>query len=99
MTLPKNWEVVKIAGIHPADEFVVPTPLERGIIHYRSRGNTTFENEEAQVKGSFSRYNYPAFKELHYKIKNVLQEMMGEKLYPTYYFDRFYFKGQELTQR
>jgi hypothetical protein len=97
MTLPTNWEVVKISGIYPADEFVIPTPQERGIIHYRKSG-VEYENEEIQVKGSFSRYNHPCFKELHYKIKSVIEQMMGEKLYPTYYFDRFYFKGQELTR-
>lgn len=96
-TLPKDWQVTKISNIHPPDEFVIPTPWERGTYEYHNNGNVGLR-EETQVGGSYSRYNHPCFKNLHYKIKNVLQEMMGEKLYPSYYFDRFYFKGNELAR-
>jgi len=96
-TLPKDWQVTKIANIHPPDEFVVPTPWERGTWEYNAPGNVTYR-DEIQVGGSYSRYNHPSMKELHLKIRDILEKMMGEKIYPSYYFDRFYFKGNELVR-
>lgn len=53
---------------------------------------------ESQVDGSLSRYNYPPYKEVYYKLKKKVESIIGEDLYPTYYFDRFYFPGQELIK-
>ena len=76
--LPKDWQVTKIKDIHPPDEFIMPTPWERGTYEYNAPGNVTFR-EEIQVGGSYSRYNHPSMKELHLKIRDILVD--DDKLY------------------
>jgi hypothetical protein len=74
-------------------------PQFRGSIHYHgSLDDFSYSKTDSQVEGSLSRYNYPPYKEVHYEIKNKLESFLGEKLYPTYYYDRFYFSGQELKR-
>jgi len=97
MAIQKDWSVVKLSMIADPSKYIEQPPWIRGSLGYNGPGNVTYTNDEGQVNGSFSRYNYPAYKELHYHIKNVVESVIGEKLYPTYYFDRFYFKGQELV--
>jgi hypothetical protein len=48
------------------------------------------------VPGAFCRYNFPNYSELHSIIKNKIEKILDVRLLPTYYFDRFYFVGQEL---
>ena len=76
--LPKDWQVTKIKDIHPPDEFIVPTPWERGTWEYNAPGNVTYR-DEIQVGGSYSRYNHPSMKELHLKIKDILDLIPGTK--------------------
>lgn len=64
--------------------------------HTRTGG--IIEQEESQVLGSLSRYNEPTYRELHYQLVPVLQMALGVDILPTYYFDRFYSVGQELTR-
>jgi hypothetical protein len=52
---------------------------------------------ESQVEGSTSRYYYPPYKYIHSQIQVKLEKIIGKKLYNTYYYDRFYNPGQELT--
>lgn len=52
---------------------------------------------ENQVEGSTSRYYYPPYKYLHSQIRIKLEEIIGKKLYNTYYYDRFYNPGQALS--
>jgi hypothetical protein len=72
-------------------------PLERGIISY-DKGRVFYTNEDDHVPGCLSRYNHPKYKDVHYEIKNIIENLIEEKLYPTYYFDRFYFVGQDLKK-
>jgi len=79
-------------------ELYCEVPEERGQFnYYGSLDRFSFNPLEIQVEGSVSRYSYPPYKEAYYKIKNRLENIIGEKLYTTYYYDRFYFPGQELT--
>jgi hypothetical protein len=73
-------------------------PEERGQITYHRKDKFTHIPEEAQVNGSLSRYNVPQYKELHFLVKKEVEEILGIDLHPTYYFDRFYFTGQELKR-
>ena len=66
------------------------------IEYYGSIDNIKITPDESQVKGAISRYNYPPFKQKHYVLKKKLENIIGRELYSTYYFDRFYFPGQEL---
>jgi hypothetical protein len=73
-------------------------PKDRGIFFF---GKTEYEfshqPDEKQVEGSLSRYNHPKYKELSYTIKNIVESIINCELFPTYYYDRFYFDGQQLT--
>lgn len=78
-------------------ELYSEVPKERGMFNYYcSLDRFSFEPLEVQVEGSVSRYSYPSYKEAYYKIKKRLENIIGDKLYTTYYYDRFYFPGQEL---
>ena len=74
-------------------------PDSRGSYNYfGSEDKYEFTPLEPQVNGSLSRYNYPKYKEIHNKVRLILECILGENLYNTYYFDRFYFFGQELSR-
>jgi hypothetical protein len=75
-----------------------PVPEERGQYNYIRKDKVVHIPEEAQVNGSLSRYNVPQYKELHFLVKKEVEEILGIDLHPTYYFDRFYFTGQELKR-
>ena len=53
---------------------------------------------EDQVPGSIARYYYPRYTKLHHEIGEKLEDIIGRKLYTTYFYDRFYFPGQELER-
>ena len=76
-----------------------PVPEIRGQLNYRSKNLDDFVHikEEGQVKGSIARYRHPQYRNVHTKIRLILEKALGRKLYNTYYYDRFYFPGQELT--
>ena len=82
---------------NPAELQCYP-PDETGIFRYDDRGNLTEKEEECQVVGSTSRYFYPGYKHIHIGIRRKIEEVIGKKLYDTYYYDRFYFPGQALTR-
>lgn len=73
-------------------------PKDRGKFYYHG-DEFHFDHEpvELQVEGSLSRYNHPKFKETYYEIKRRVESIIGKKLLPTYYYDRFYFNNQELS--
>jgi len=84
---------------------VDPTELEcdvpdwRGTRTYFDREDRySHEDVEGQVNGSASRYNWPGYKDLHTQIRFKVEKILGKKLYNTYYFDRFYFLGNELVK-
>ena len=78
-------------------EYVENAPRERGKISYR-QDEFHFDHvaEEPQVNGSLARYGHPKFKQLHTDIRLKIENIIGRKLFNTYYYDRFYFVGQEL---
>lgn len=97
-SIPKEWSVIKIPNLVDPNLLKCDVPWERGQINYVKNGEVIFHKEEKQVNGSLSRYNYPRYKECHYDIKNKLESILQDKLYTTYYFDRFYFKGNDLKK-
>ena len=54
--------------------------------------------QETQVDGSIERYWHPHYRTAHSKIRCILEKKLERKLYNTYYYERFYFTGQELTR-
>lgn len=75
-------------------------PKERGLYNYDRKRPDKFTHspEEGQVTGSLARYNVPCFRELHDGIKPIIETVLGMELYPTYFYDRFYFVGQQLKR-
>lgn len=76
-----------------------PVPEERGqITYYGSLDKFDHQEEESQVIGSLARYSHPQYKQTHNEIRLKIEKILGRKLYNTYYYDRFYFPGQELAK-
>lgn len=82
------------------EELYHPVPQERGQMTWwgKKMDQFTHQQVEMQVEGSLARYWYPQYRSIHSGIRIKLEEILGKKLYNTYYYDRFYFPGQELTR-
>jgi hypothetical protein len=86
-----------ISNICDPRELFDDIPKQRGqYSYYGSLDKFSHCPEEMQVNGSTSRYNYPKYKRVHSEIRLILEDILGEKLYNTYYYDRFYSSGQRL---
>lgn len=95
----KKYGYLIIKNLWNPEELYHPVPKERGQINYYGSVDKFHHNpEEIQVNGSLARYSHPQYKEIHSKIRLILQDILGEELYNTYYYDRFYFKGQRLVR-
>jgi len=72
----------------------------RGVVNYGKTVDDYWIGPSNQVEGSLSRYSYPGkgYKEAHTAIRFKVEKIIGRKLYNTYYFDRFYFPGQDLAK-
>ena len=76
-------------------------PKERGLFNWKGSDKLdkfTYEEVETQVNGSVARYWHPQYRKIHSEIRLILEQVIGRKLYNTYYYDRFYFPGQELKR-
>ena len=75
-------------------------PKERGTLKWFGKKLSNYKNfgVEQQVEGSLSRYLHPQYSKVHSEVRLILENFIGRKLYNTYYYDRFYFPGQELTK-
>jgi len=73
-------------------------PEERGAITYYRKDKFDHNPVETQVNGSLSRWNYPPYKTSLFTVKKKIEEVLGYDLLKTYFYDRFYFTGQELTR-
>jgi hypothetical protein len=95
----KKYGYLIIKNLWNPKELYATVPKERGQInYYGSVDKFHHDPEERQVNGSLARYSHPQYKEIHSKIRLILQDILGEELYNTYYYDRFYFKGQRLVR-
>lgn len=95
----KRHGYMVIKNLYNPKELISPVPQQRGQINYcGSEEKYIHIPEETQVPGSVSRYNHPKYKLIHTKIRLILEDILGEKLYNTYYYDRFYFPGQRLVR-
>jgi len=88
-----------IKDLWDPNELKCELPNQSGQLTYwgKEENEYTKKDVEMQVQGSLSRYWYPQYRVIHYGIKNILEKKISRKLYPTYYYDRFYFPGQELS--
>lgn len=88
-----------LRNFYDASKLREEVPKERGTYRY-GRKITQFEYKpyEPQVPGCLSRYNYPPYVEIQKEIAKKLMDVIGAELYTTYFFDRFYFSGQQLVK-
>ena len=89
-----------IKDLWSVDELYSPVPSEKGQYNYWGKKLDQFRYDplERQVEGSTSRYWHPQYHSIHSGIRMKLEQVIGKKLYNTYYYDRFYYPGQELTR-
>ena len=90
----KGYKIVR--NICPVELLLDDVPQERGMITYRGNRILYSKPDEAQVPGSVSRYLYPNQQAAFSHIKKKVEESIGQPVYKTYYYDRFYFPGQDL---
>jgi hypothetical protein len=69
-----------------------------GVIGWQRKDRVIYLPEESQVPGSLARYNMPLYKELSFIIKKKIEPLLGVNLLPTYFYDRFYYVGQQLKR-
>jgi len=98
-TFEKNGYLI-IRGLYDARELFSEVPKERGQFNYHGKNANqfTFQPVEKQVEGSIARYWHPQYRCAHSQIRLKIEEAIGKKLHNTYYYDRFYFPGQELKR-
>ena len=76
-----------------------PVPTDRGLFKcWGMREEQFISLDDQQVEDSVERYWYPQYKDIHIKIKDIVETAIGRGLYEPYYYDRFYFPGQELKK-
>tara|TARA_R100000988_G_C3958422_1_gene144871 strand:- start:221 stop:916 length:696 start_codon:yes stop_codon:yes gene_type:complete len=78
-----------------------PVPKKRGLYDWKDSDKLDkfkYEGVENQVNGSIARYWHPQYRKIHSEIRLILEQVIGRKLYNTYYYDRFYFPGQALVK-
>ena len=87
-----------VPDLYDPKELYRPVPDERGLINYWGKRAEQFNYDplERQVEGSIATYWHPQYRSIHSQIRLKLEKIIGCQLYNTYYYDRFYFPGQEL---
>ena len=89
-----------VKDLWDAEDLYHPLPDIKGQLNYWSKDVTKFNHNpvEGQVDGSLARYWHPQYRNAHTGIRRKLEKIIGRTLYNTYYYDRYYFPGQELTK-
>ena len=89
-----------VKDLWDAEDLYHPLPDIKGQLNYWSKDVTQFNHNpvEGQVEGSLARYWHPQYRKAHTGIRRKLEKIIGRTLYNTYYYDRYYFPGQELTK-
>ncbi len=95
----KNGYLI-LKDLYDPKELFSVVPPKRGQYTYWDHDETHYNHveEETQVKGSTSRYWHPQYRLIHTYIRKKLEKELGRNLYNTYYYDRFYYEGQELLK-
>ena len=95
----KNGYLV-VKNLYDPEKLYHPLPNIRGQLKYWGKrlDQVEYVGLESQVEGSLSRYWHPQYRSIHSDIRLKLEKILDKKLYNTYYYDRFYFPGQELLK-
>jgi len=96
--LPVHGMIVDSENLYDPPPLLPNGKRMTGFMKYHRKDVWTMEGIEKQVAGSLARYNVPIYKQLHFLVKKEVEKLLGIDLLPTYYYDRFYYMGQELTR-
>ena len=83
----------------PINLFVKPPKNQDGVRmsgclkHFR-RKEPEFVEAEPQVAGSFSVYNNPIYRKIHFLVRKEIENILKMDLHPTYFYEIFYYAGQ-----
>jgi hypothetical protein len=100
--LEKNGYIFLPKLIEDPENLFCPPPVDQdgkritGQLTFLRKDKVKYSPEESQVKGSLARYSSPEYKELHFLVRKIIERKLSIDLLPTYFYDRFYFVGQEL---
>ena len=105
-TTPTNNEDLEKSGyvvvrnICDPEELYHPIPRERGtLVYFRNDlNNFSHDPKGQQVEGSLSRIHHPQYKMIFKHLRKKIEEVIGRKIIPTFYYDRYYFEGQSLPK-
>ena len=88
-----------VRNLWDPQELYRPVPAQRGQISYWGKKDDqfTYQPLEQQVEGSLAVYSHPQYRSIQSGIRLKLEKIIGNQLYNTYYYDRYYFPGQALT--
>jgi hypothetical protein len=88
-----------VRNLWDPQELYRPVPAQRGQISYWGKRDDqfTYQPLEQQVEGSLAVYSHPQYRSIQSGIRLKLEKIIGNQLYNTYYYDRYYFPGQALT--
>ncbi len=91
---------LKIENLWDEEELYHPVPDVRGQLNYYDNNVEHFSHSpiEQQVNGCIARYWHPQYRKIHSGVRKKLEKIIGRQLYNTYYYDRYYFSGQELEK-
>jgi len=97
-TFEKNGFLFLPELIRDPENLYLPLPPERGKITFYNNRMDKFDYDPngEQVPGALARYNIPIYKEVHFLVKKVIENVLGMDLYPSYFYDRFYRSGMHL---
>jgi len=90
--------ILVIKNFIDISDYIEVPPKEKTHLKYFKNGSfeNISNNETITTNNCSSRYNYPKYKQLYFDSKKILESILKEKLYPTYYYDRFYYNNSEL---
>ena len=76
-----------IKDLWDPEELYHPLPDMKGQLNYWDRNPEHFHHTEVeqQVEGSLARYWHPQYRTIHTGVRKKLEEILGRKLYNTYY--------------
>lgn len=92
----KNGYLI-LKNLYNSENLYHPLPENRGVVRYYGKNIDKFsidpkeQSEDSQIDEVLLRYWHPQYRQIHTEIRIRLEEILGRKLYNTYYCDNFYF--------
>ena len=88
-----------VRNLWDPEELYHPLPYDRGQTHYM--GSIDKFNHipvDPEIEGSYTRISYPQYQKIYTELRKKLEGIIGRKLSKTFYYDRFWFSGNQLKK-